>query len=184
MNREEVKNIMSYLVDNYKNNFEITQSKKEYWCQELSQYDNEDITNRVKQLMSEDKYAYQPPLLEAITRGVTKKHNKVNFDELVYYCLFCKRPFNNKNELDKHEDRCSSVKYIQKQYKRFSWPKLTGTQIKEMYEMPEEEFDEKYRVILRKIQKLTNDESEKRRIEYIFNPPTQEEAKKFLNKEE
>ena len=49
--------------------------------------------------------------------------------------------------------------------------------------MPEDEFDEKYKIILRKVQSLTTDEMEKRRIEYIFNPPNQEEAKDFLDKD-
>lgn len=180
MKTEQAKEIIKYLKNSYPS-YEFKKELIEYWCEEFTQYDYEDINNRLKELMGDERYAYQPPLLEALTKGITKKHNKVDFSQLVYYCLFCKRPFNDKSELDLHEDRCSSIKYIQRQYKRFGWPKLTGTQIKEMYNMSEEEFDEKYKVILRKVQKLTNDENEKRRIEFIFNPPTQEGAKEFLN---
>lgn len=181
MSKEQIKEIIKYLKNSYPN-YEFKPEMIEYWKQELNQYDYEDINNRLKELMSEERYAYQPPLLEALTKGIIKKHNKVDFNELVYYCQFCRRPFNDKQELDPHEDRCSAIRYIQRQYKRFMWPKLTGTQIKEMYNMSEEEFDEKYKIILRKVQNLTTDEMEKTRIEFIFNPPSQEKAKEFLNK--
>lgn len=180
MNKEQIKEIIMYIKNSY-SNYEFKKEMIEYWEQELSQYEYEDINNRLKELMSEERYAYQPPLLEAITKGITKKHNKVDFSQLTYFCRFCGRPFNDKNELDLHEDRCSSIRYIKSQYKRFRWPELSGTQIKEMYEMSEEEFDTKYKIILRKVQNLTNDEMEKQRIEFIFNPPSQEQARKFLN---
>ena len=181
MNKSQALEILNYLDDNYKD-FELTEEKINYWCEQLSQYDYEDISNRLKELMSEERYSYQPPFLEAITRGITKKYNKVDFSKLVYFCRICKKAFNDKEELDIHEDRCSSIKYIKNQYKRFHWPSLTGTQIRDMYNMSEEEFDEKYKIILKKVQSLTTDEMEKTRIEFIFNPPSQEKAKEFLNK--
>ena len=137
MNKDEVKKLMNYIAMNY-NTFKVTKENYEYWCNELSHYDYDDIRNRLKEMMSDEKYAYQPPFLEALTRGLTKKDNKVNLDEITYYCQFCKRPFTDKSELDIHEDRCSAIRYIRRQYQRFGWYKLSGTQIKEMYNMPEE----------------------------------------------
>lgn len=180
MNSEQIKELILYLKNSYPS-YDFKKELIDYWKQELTQYEYEDIKNKLKELMGEERYAYQPPLLEAITKGITKKHNKVDFTKLTYFCRFCRRPFNDKNELDLHEDRCSSIRYIKSQYKRFRWPELSGTQIKEMYEMSEEEFDTKYKIILRKVQNLTTDEMEKQRIEFIFNPPSQEQARKFLN---
>lgn len=178
MNNEQVKEIILYLKNSY-SNYDFKKELVDYWKQELSQYDYEDVKNKLKELMSEDRYAYQPPLLEALTRGITKKHNKVDFNELVYFCMFCRRPFNDRNEFEEHQDRCRSIKYIERQYKRFNWGEVRNKA--EMYNMSEEEFDEKYKIILRKVQNATTDEMEKRRIEFIFNPPSQEKAKEFLN---
>lgn len=178
MDKNQVLEILNYLDDNYKD-FEITEDKLSYWCEQLSQYDYQDIRNRLKELMSEERYSYQPPFLEAIIKGITKKHNKVDFSQLTYFCRFCRRPFNDKNELDTHEDRCSSIRYIESQYKRFNWGEVKDKV--EMYNMSEEEFDTKYKKILRLVQQKTTDEMEKQRIEFIFNPPSQEQARKFLN---
>ena len=178
MNSEQIKELIKYLKNSYPN-YEFKNEMIEYWEQELSQYEYEDIKNKLKELMGEERYSYQPPLLEAITRGITKKHNKVDFNELVYFCRICRRPFNSKEELDLHEDRCRSIRYIEKQYKRFNWGEVKNKA--EMYNMSEEEFDKKYKIILRKVQNATNDELEKTRIEFIFNPPSQEQARKFLN---
>ncbi len=179
MNKEEIKQIIGFMQTNYPN-FNFKKELIDYWKKELANYDFNDIDTRIKQLMSDERYAYQPPLLEAITRGLTKKDNKVDFSKLTYFCRICRKPFNDQEELQVHEDRCSSIRYIKSQYKRFGWASLTGTQIKEMYNMPEEEFDEKYKIILRKVQKLTTDEMEKTRIEFIFNPPTKEQAIAFF----
>lgn len=178
MDKNKALDILNYLADNYKD-FKLTEDKVNYWCQELSQYDYEDINNRLKELMSEERYSYQPPFLEAIIKGITKKHNKVDFTKLTYFCKICRRPFNDKNELDLHEDRCRSIRYIESQYKRFNWGEVKDKA--EMYNMSEEEFNEKYKIILKKVQNLTTDEMEKTRIEFIFNPPSQETAMKFLN---
>lgn len=178
MNKENIKEIIKFLKTSYPN-YEFKREMIEYWEQELSQYDYEDINNRLKELMSEDRYAYQPPLLEALTKGITKKHNKVDFSQLTYFCAFCRRPFNDKQELEEHQDRCRSIKYIESQYKRFNWGEVRNKA--EMYNMSEEEFDKGYKIILRKVQNATNDEMEKQRIEFIFNPPSQEQAKEFLN---
>lgn len=178
MNSEQIKELIKYLKNSYPN-YEFKNEMIDYWINELSRYDYEDIKNKLKELMSEERYAYQPPLLEAITKGITKKHNKVDFSQLTYFCRFCRRPFNDKNELDLHEDRCSSIRYIESQYKRFNWGEVKDKA--EMYNMSEEEFDTKYKKILRLVQQNTKDEMEKTRIEFIFNPPSQEQARKFLN---
>lgn len=178
MNSEQIKELILYLKNSYPS-YDFKKELIDYWKQELSQYDYEDIKNRLKELMSEERYSYQPPFLEAITKGITKKHNKVDFTKLTYFCKICRRPFNDKNELDLHEDRCRSIRYIESQYKRFNWGEVKDKV--EMYNMSEEEFNTKYKKILRLVQQNTNDEMEKTRIEFIFNPPSQEKAKEFLN---
>ena len=46
--------------------------------------------------------------------------------------------------------------------------------------MSDEEFQERYCKLLHWIQNHTQNESEKTRIEFIFNPPKKERAKSFL----
>ena len=51
---------------------------------------------------------------------------------------------------------------------------------RELYELPEEEFDRQYKIILKYVMQHTNDESEKTRIGFIFNPPTPEQARAYF----
>ena len=130
--------------------------------------------------MSDERYSYQPPFLEVIVKGLTKKQNKLDFSELTYFCMFCKRPFNDRNELEEHQDRCRSIKYIISQYKRFNLGEIDNNKKRELYELPEEEFDRQYKIILKYVMQHTNDESEKTRIGFIFNPPTPEQARAYF----
>ena len=179
MDKKEVKELFNYLEQNY-SNFEYDKSKFDYWFNELQQYDNDDVRERLKDLMSDERYNYQPPFLETIVKGLTKKSGKLDFSQLVYYCKFCRRGFNDRKELDNHEDRCRSIKYIERQYKRFNLEKIDNAKKRELYELSEEEFDRQYKLILKYVMQQTTDESEKTRISFIFNPPSQEQAKAFL----
>ena len=49
--------------------------------------------------------------------------------------------------------------------------------------MKEIDFEEYYNTILKYVMNHTTDASEKTRIGFIFNPPSEEKAKEFLSKE-
>lgn len=176
MTETEVKNLLRFLAMEY-SSFNVIDDKVKYWYNELQQYDTRDVKSRLKELMANEKYALVPPVLEVIISGLTKKQNKVNFKKMVYFCKFCNRAFNVRYELDKHEDRCRSIKYILRQYENYNLGEIDK---KTLYNMTDEEFDERYNKLLQVIKNKTTDEGEKRLIEFIFNPPSWEKAKQFL----
>lgn len=174
MTKDELKIIMQHLANSYRD-FKLDESNINWWYEELKDYNFNDVRNRIKEIMSEDRY--QAPTLEYIMRTLIKEENKLNWDEMVYFCSVCKKGFNDTKKLEEHEDRCRSVRYIERQIKRFRWGNVNK---RELYAMSEEEFDERYKILLRKVQERTNDELEKQRIEFIFNPPKPEVAKEFI----
>jgi len=178
MTKREIDNIFEHLMNSYGKSFEFNESIYNYWSKELSQYEYLDIMERLKTLMSEERYSMKPPLLEAIIRGISKTSDKVNFNELTYFCQFCHRAFNVYDEMVNHEDRCRSVRYILKQYKRFNLGQIDK---KFLYQLPQEEFDIRYKKLLRLVHSRTNNEQEKKIIDNIFNPPSPQEAREFLN---
>lgn len=180
MELAEIKKILRHIEDSYVD-FTFTKDMYEYWNKELQYYDYSDIFTRLKELMGEDRYHYKPPFLEAITRGISKAKDKVDFTKQVYYCKHCGKAFNDLSQTHNHEDRCSAIKYIERQYIRFNLGDIDNQKKYELYNMSESEFDEKYKIILKYVQQHTTNDVEKLLIENVFNPPNIEKAKNMIN---
>lgn len=176
MTREEVLDLFEFLNLNYPT-FESSPERINAWLNELQMYDTEDVKKNLKDLMAEDLYSKTPPLLSRIIRGLTPKNEKLNFTEIVYFCQRCHKGFNSKEECDIHFDRCLSIDYVIRESRKWFKKELTR---KELFEMSDEEFKKRYNKLLYWLYENTQDESEKTRISFIFNPPTRERAKQFL----
>lgn len=182
MSREEVLDLLDTIAVSYKNFVQDTDLLLKTWEEILCQYDTEEVKQELRKCMSEDQFQYQPPTVYYLVRNLRKICEKVDYTKQVVYCHLCKRPFNDDEQLKMHIDRCLSVRYILRQYKRFNISKQLSK--RDLYEMNQEEFDKKYEELLKWIQKNTTDVREKARIEFIFNPPRAEVAKKYLNQKE
>lgn len=177
MNKKQVIEILEFLKISY-SNFGGIEDKLPYWEEELKYYSYEDVKRRIKELMELKEFSTNAPTLTRIIGPLTKTGEKMENNDVTYFCQFCKRSFNDYDEMEIHQDRCRSVQYILRQYKRF---KLGDIDKRFLYNLNDEEFDIRYKKLLRLVQEHTNDPREKQRIEFIFNPPGQEEAKKFLS---
>lgn len=180
MTKEQVKELLNILNNNY-NNF-INENNYESilttWLNELCQYDYNDVLERTKELLSKSEFQMKQPTLYHIVAPLTKVNDKVDFTKMVFYCPRCKKAFNDEIIMDKHTDRCRSIDYVIRETKKWFNKDITR---KELFQMNEKEFEERYDKLLRYIMEHTTNEEEKIRISYIFNPPSQEETKKFLN---
>ena len=183
MNREQVKKVLDILKLNYPNY--INENNKafmlEEWCKELNEYSFDDTIERIKQVMSEERYQMKPPTLYYITNGMIKLKNKIDYNEDVHYCDNCHRPFNDLNQMMEHRARENSIEYIIRESKKWFNKTFDKEGIDNLYEMSEEEFDTRYKKLLKYIYDHTDNEFEKQRIGCIFNPPEPEEAKKIMN---
>ena len=181
MNKSQTIEIINIINNNYKNFFDESRldSIIKEWSIELSQYDYDDIKEALIECMSRSEFQMKPPTLYHLTSKCKKKHDKIDYNEIVYYCDLCGKPFNDMDELYKHRERENSVDYVIRQYKRWFDKDINKS---ELYAMEEKEFRLKYVKLLKYIQEHTNDDNEKRIIGYIFNPPNIQEAQKFINK--
>ena len=179
MTRLEVDKLLNTVDLNYKNYFKGPINEfSDYWYEYLYQYDFIEVEKKLRDCMSMDQFQYQPPTLEYLIKDLVKIQDKVDFNKTFIYCQFCNRIFNSIETLHKHEDRCRSVRYIVRQYKKYFNREVNK---RELYEMSDEDFDEKYDKLLRFIEQHTTDEKEKKVIGFIFKVPSKEDARKVIN---
>ncbi len=178
MTKLEVDELVNLIDMNYRGFIKepILFSKK--WYEYLYQYSFEEVENKLHECMSMEQFQYQPPTLDYLIKDLTKIQDRVDLSKMIVYCQFCKRIFNSINELHIHENRCRSVRYIARQYQKYFNREVNK---RELYEMDNEEFNEKYDILLKYVEKHISDEKEKKIINFIFNLPGKETAKKFIN---
>jgi len=180
MNKNEVIELLDFITINYPN-FKIDESNFEntvnVWHDELQQYELDDVKKNLKEFMADDYYQKEPPKLSMLVKGLTKKHEKINWSEVETYCPRCHKPL-SQSEYDEHFDRCSSIDYVIRESKKWLRKNLTR---RFLWQMSKEEFEERYNKLLKYIMEHTTDERERTRIGFIFNPPSKEKAKQFLN---
>ena len=111
------------------------------WTRIMGPYDFEDIKNNLETfLKNENNYGKDPDAYQLIRGLLTTEDKKTNSLGRVS-CQFCGRWF-NRLEIHNHEDRCRSVKYLDRMYRKLLNRQLLNK--KELYEMSDKEFDEKY----------------------------------------
>lgn len=152
----------------------------ETWHNVLKEYDYTETFKKVNTLLEEDRFQYQAPTPQFVVRDLRKKSEKIKLNSYKVACRNCGKMCSSYEDEERHFDRCSSVEYILNLYKRFNL-QCTKTK-KELFEMPEQEFDDSYNKILKYVMEHMTDVSEKERIGFIFNPPSEEKARNYLNR--
>lgn len=176
MEKRKVINVLEYLGSNYTTFGDLT-TKLEIWNQVLKDYNYDEVIARINDLMIRKEFSTTCPTLMTIVGPLTKSEEKMVLDGKMFECQFCRRIFNSQEDMITHEDRCRSVRYIERQYKRFS---LGNIDKKDLYNMSDDVFQDKYLKLLRLIQKKTNNELEKTLIENCFNAPSPDKAKAII----
>lgn len=179
MTKSELAQLLSTLEMNY-SFFEVTEEKEQAWFQVMHNYSYEEVIHNLEIAMGEDRFQKEPPQAYYLIQGLVPISKKTNFENVIVFCPICKRALNQKEEV-KHRERCSSIRYLVKQYKKWTGKDLDK---RSLWEMDEEEFQEKYDNFLHYVHNHTTDEHEKMRINFIFNPPSKEVAKKFIGVKE
>ena len=177
MNKKETIELLNFIHTFYKD-FEIREDIISAWYNIMCEYDFNDVKREVEKFMAEDRYQKQLPTAYMLIKGLPKVKEKVDVqDGVKIYCNICNRPFNSHEELDKHFDRCSSIRYVIKQSKKWFKKDIDKGFL---WGLNDEEFEERYNKLLKYIMEHTEDENERKRIGFIFNPPSEQEAREFL----
>ena len=135
------------------------------WTHIMEPYDYEDIKgNLEKFLMNENNYGKDPDAYQLIRGLLTTKDKEENSKGKVY-CMFCKRIM-SRLEIHQHEDRCRSIKYLQRIYRKYFKRELED--LAKLYNMANKDFDKAYIYILEKALPNVTDIIEKKGITNVI----------------
>jgi hypothetical protein len=175
VSQKELLELLSLVKVNYPY-FKVDPAVEKAWYEVTHYFKYEDVKHNLEIAMTSERFQKDPPTIYYLTQNLTPIHESVSFEKRIVFCPICKRALNQEEE-KKHFERCSSVRYIVRQYKRWNGNELNR---RDLFEMSEEEFEKKYNELLKYVETHTDDVHEKIRIGFIFNPPSIEQAKKFL----
>lgn len=180
MNKNDTLELIELISNTYPNCYlNIDKSRQlNEWSTITSEYDKTDVFKKTKELMATEEYRKTPPTIYYITRALTKVNDKIDFSQRVYYCSQCNRAFNSYEDMLKHEDRCRSVNYVIRNTKKYFNKEYSR---KELFDLTDDEFEERYNKLLVNILRVSTNEDEKRNIRYIFNPPVKLDIKININ---
>lgn len=163
MNKAEVRNLLKKIQSNY-SAFLMSEDKLEEWHKELKDYDCEDVLNRVDEHLRSEKYGRQEPRVYLLTKGLVKTENKAKREGIKIRCSICGESV-LLNDFDKHFDRCSSVKYLNDQNKKYFGKEID----KDKYmNMDDREFNYKYDKFCEYVLQNTNNKKEIECLEHYF----------------
>lgn len=135
------------------------------WTRIMQPYDYEDVkANLEKFLMNENNYGREPDAYQLIRGLLTTKDKEENSKGQVC-CMFCNRIM-TRLEIHEHEDRCRSVKYLKRLYKKYFKRELED--IEGLYRMPNDDFDKAYIFVLEKALPYMTDLTEKRGVTNVI----------------
>lgn len=135
------------------------------WTRIMQPYDYEDVkANLEKFLMNESNYGREPDAYQLIRGLLTTKDKEENSKGKVY-CMFCNRIM-TRLEIHDHEDRCRSVKYLKRLYKKYFKRELED--IEGLYRMPNDDFDKAYIFVLEKALPYMTDLTERRGVTNVI----------------
>lgn len=135
------------------------------WSRILEPYDYEDIQAKLEDfLKDENNYGKEPDVYQLI-KGVLTIKDKENGGKCQIACQFCGR-YMAKLELDAHEERCRSIKYLQRLYRNYLKREIIDK--KELYDMGKDNFNKAYIRVLEKVLPLVTDNLEKRGITNVI----------------
>ena len=169
MEKNDVKDILKKIKSNY-NEFVINDYTTNEWYQELKDYDFEDVVAKINEHIRSEQD--RPPRVYVLTKNLIKIADKNKQEEYVINCPLCGRVL-KPEEYDVHYDRCLSVQYILRQYRRFNIPNPPTKKV--LYQMEQHEFDERYKRLLMYVQKFSTNENEKWVIDKILNRDKKDE---------
>ena len=179
MQRSEVTKLVSMIDLNYRGFVKDTDSFVDGWQKALTNYDYQTIEERLKKLMAMEQFQYQPPTLPFLVKDVPTIDEQKRNSKFYFSCNICKRLFKQEPEFEKHFSRCSSVRYVIRQTKKYFGNDISSSK-RELYEMSDDEFNARYMKLVRHIHEHTENDYEKQLMEHIMNPPSSEDAKRFL----
>lgn len=156
MTREEVKTIVDK-IQVYRQTFLITNNVYQEWNRILEPYDYLDVDNKLNDFFQNgDNYGRYPDAYQLVKR-LTKVIDKSKNRGMVIGCKNCGRllPI---EEYDAHFDKCNSVDYLVRNYKKYYDKDLS---LSKLWKLSDDKFWEMYWKFNEQIISSVEDEKEK-----------------------
>lgn len=135
------------------------------WEKIMEPYDYEDIENNLDAFFrDENNYGREPDAYQLI-RGLYKSKEKEEKNKGNVGCQFCGRVL-TQLEMEKHEPRCRSIKYLQRLYAKYF--NRTLADLEKLYNIADKEFNEDYIKVLERTLPLVKNEAEKRSMSNVI----------------
>ena len=135
------------------------------WTNIMEPYDYEDVVNNLDAFFrDENNYGREPDAYQLI-RGIYKTKDKEQNGKGKVRCQFCGRVLTFL-ELQQHEARCRSVKYLQRLYEKYFNRKLADLEM--LYNLADKEFNEKYIKVMERALPLVKNEAEKKSMSNVI----------------
>lgn len=166
MTKNEVADIMKRVKNNYQE-FSIDEDKTSEWVGVLKDYLFDDVNNKLTEYLEDSYNQSKIPKVYALVKGLLTQDEKNELANGRYltYCKICNK-YIKEAEYEAHFDRCSSIKYILKQYDKYNIPNKPNAE--DLYKMKQEEFDIRYDKLLKWILEHTEVENEKNALINYF----------------
>lgn len=156
MTREEVKNLVDK-IQVYRQSFLITNNVYQEWNRILEPYDYPDVDNKLNEFFQDgDNYGKYPDAYQLV-KHLTKTVDKLKNKGMLISCKNCGR-FLSMEEYDAHFDKCNSVEYLVRNYKKYYNKNLSLSKI---WKLPDDKFWEMYWKFNEQIIPLVTEEKEK-----------------------
>lgn len=145
--------------------FTVDDFKVDEWYKELKDYDFDDINRKLESHLRSEEYGSAIPKVHFLTKWLKKSKDKGKVFSYEVNCPICKK-WLDKDEFNRHYDRCSSINYLNKQSLKYKGEEID----KEIYlNLSYEDFNKKYDAICEYVYKHTEDEDEKKYLRNYLN---------------
>ncbi len=181
MTKKDLNEILDYIELNYN---DFNDSMRNEWAKKMVFYDKKLVLEALEKIMSDEFYQRKLPTLTYILRGLPKADEIESFKNRRVLCDICRRPFENVEEMGKHYQRCCCVSTIKRETKKYKGVDLTDYEVAQLYQMSDEEFEERYKKLARFLIENSDLDWQKRIMECYLNPPSPEKAKEVLERKE
>lgn len=181
MTKKEINEILDYVELNYN---DFNENMRIAWAKKLIFYDKVLVLNALEKVMSDEFYQRKLPTLTYILKAIPKSEDIENFNKGKVLCDICKRPFESIDDMDRHYQRCCCISTIKRETKKYKGIDLNSYEIAQLYQMNDEDFEEKYRKLAKFLIENSDLDWQKRVMDCYLNPPSPEKAKEVLERKE
>ena len=155
MTRDEINNSIQKIVL-YRPFFKIDNENQlnamiNEWYLQLEEYDYEDVESKLNSFLADESNNNKIPNPYMLKSGLYKTKQKFKDGEVRVRCMFCGKVVEYYNELNKHENRCRSIKYLKSIYPRYFNRTIDDETTKDLQNMSEYNFRKNYYLILEKV---------------------------------